>query len=96
MIEAIIGALGAIFVCVLNNVFIFSRSQKQSEVTVALIEQKIDELTKQVDKHNQVLERMQKMESRMDVFDERMKVVNHRIDDLEVEQNGAKQFVQGS
>lgn len=96
MIEAIIGALGAIFVCVLNNAFIFSRSQKQSEVTVALIEQKIDELTKQVEKHNQVLERMQKMESRMDVFDERMKVANHRIDDLEVEQNGAKQSVQGS
>lgn len=96
MIEAIIGALGAIFVCVLNNLFIFNRSHKKSEINIALIEQKIDNLTEKVEKHNQVLERMQRLESRMDITDERLKVANHRINDLEEGQHGAQQSVKGS
>ena len=49
----------------------------------ALIEYRIDELTKQVEKHNQIVERTYSLEERMALAEDRQKVANHRIDDLE-------------
>ena len=48
----------------------------QQEKTRALMEYKLDELTKRVEKHNSVVERTY-------ILEEKMKVANHRIDDLE-------------
>jgi hypothetical protein len=78
--EAIISAAitGAITlgVCLINN-------HHQSEATRNLIEYKLDELTKRVDKHNNVIERVYKLEQNEAVVNEQIKVANHRIDDLE-------------
>jgi hypothetical protein len=50
---------------------------------MALIEYKLEELTKKVDKHNNVIERTYKLEETAHVQDEQIKVANHRISDLE-------------
>ncbi len=48
-----------------------------------LMEYKLDQLTRQVQKHNSVIERTYELERRASVTEEQMKVANHRIDDLE-------------
>lgn len=44
---------------------------------------KIDELQKQVEKHNNLIERTFRLEEHAAVVDEQIKVANHRISDLE-------------
>lgn len=48
-----------------------------------LVNYRIEQLEKKVDKHNQVVDRVYKLEQREAVVDEEIKVANHRIDDLE-------------
>ena len=48
-----------------------------------LINYRIQELEKKVEKHNQVIERVYKIEQHEAVVDEEIKVANHRIADLE-------------
>ncbi len=76
-------------VCLVNNVFQNKRTMKefnvQSAKTDTLIECKIDELTRRVDKHNSVIERTYKLEEQTALQEEKIKVANHRIDDLEKE-----------
>lgn len=76
VISALISAAGAVIVCLIN-------SQRQASETRKLIEYKIDELTKRVDKHNNVIERVYVLEQHEAVMDEQIKVANHRIADLE-------------
>lgn len=80
MSEALIAALlsggTAIVVCLINNVCQQRNVQKQHERTISLIEYRIDELTKKVDKHNSVIERMY-------VLEERQNTINNKIEDLE-------------
>lgn len=78
-IPAIISAAGAVVACVINSYF-------QSNATRNLIEYKISELTKRVEKHNNVVERMYKVEETQKVMEEQIKVANHRINDLENEE----------
>lgn len=53
--------------------------------TKALIEYKIEQLTKHVEKHNKVVERMYNIEAVSERREEQIKVINHRIEDLEEE-----------
>lgn len=76
MVEAIITGAVAIAVCMLNNYF-------QNRKSTALIEYKIDELSKRVDKHNSIIDRTYKLEESVSVIEEKIKVENHRIEDLE-------------
>jgi len=76
VIAAIVSAAGAVLVSLIN-------SHYQSNATRKLIEYKIDELTKRVDKHNNVIERTYKLEELTALQEEKIKVANHRIDDLE-------------
>lgn len=76
MIEAIITGAVAILVCMVNNHYQQQRAETENDKTRALMEYKIDELTKKVEKHNNVMERTYLLE-------EKMKVANHRIEDLE-------------
>lgn len=69
IISACISAGVTLIVCLISN-------RGQQEKTRALMEYKLDELTKRVDKHNNVVERTY-------IIEEKMKVANHRIDDLE-------------
>ena len=50
---------------------------------IAILDLKMDELSKRVEKHNQVVERTYKLEQSTAVQDEQIKVANHRIEDLE-------------
>lgn len=76
VISAIITGVVAIIVCLLN-------SHHQANATRNLIEYKLNELTKRVDKHNNVIERVYALEQHEAVVDEKIDVANHRIADLE-------------
>lgn len=69
IISAGISAGVTLIVCLISN-------RSQQEKTRALMEYKLEELTKKVEKHNSVVERTFLLE-------EKMRVANHRIDDLE-------------
>lgn len=49
----------------------------------ALMEYRLAELEKKVDKHNNLVERTYRLEEQGAVLEEKVKVANHRIDDLE-------------
>ena len=49
----------------------------------ALIEYRLQQLEKKVDKHNNLIERTYKLEELTSLQEEKIKVANHRIDDLE-------------
>lgn len=76
IISGIISAGTAIIVCVITQT-------TQARKTEALLSYKLDELTKRVDKHNNVIERTYKLEEQTAVQEEQIKVANHRIEDLE-------------
>lgn len=75
-VSAAITGFVTLAVCLINNRY-------QSNSTKKLIEYKLDELTKKVEKHNNVIERVYRLEQRDAVHEEQIKVANHRIDDLE-------------
>ncbi len=54
----------------------------------AVMETKIDELTRKVQAHNNLVERTYRLEKRTELQEEKIKVANHRIDDLEKAQGG--------
>lgn len=62
--------------CLVNNYVMHNK-------TIALIDYKLSELTKRVDKHNNVIERTFKLEELTALQEEKIKVANHRIEDLE-------------
>ena len=76
IISATITGLITLIVCLINNNF-------QQKSTRNLIEYKLDELKKRVDKHNNVIERVYELERNAAVTDEKIEVANHRIADLE-------------
>lgn len=69
---ALISAAAAILVSVI-----------QHRKSTALIEYKVEELKKEVEKHNNLVERTFGLEKDVEVIRNDMKVANHRIDDLE-------------
>lgn len=76
IISACISAAVTLVVCLISN-------HSQQEKTRALMEYKLEELTKRVDKHNNVVERTYDLEQELKVQEEQIKVANHRINDLE-------------
>lgn len=48
-----------------------------------LLNYRIEQLEKKVEKHNNLVERTYRLEEDEKVTEERIKVINHRIDDLE-------------
>lgn len=76
IIAACISAGVTLVICLINN-------HGQQEKTRALIEYRLDELTKRVDKHNNTVERTYNLEEKMSIQEEKMRVANHRIEDLE-------------
>lgn len=52
---------------------------------IKLMSYRIEQLEKQVEKHNNLVERMYKVEETTAILTNDMKVANHRIDDLEHE-----------
>ena len=83
IISALIGAAGAIIVCMIQSSTQHQKQQAQFDKAINLLEYKIDELTAQVEKHNNLVERTYKVEQSVAIHDEKIRVANHRIDDLE-------------
>ena len=52
-------------------------------VNSRLVNFRIEQLEKKVDKHNKVIDRVYELEKRDAVVEEEIKVANHRINDLE-------------
>lgn len=75
MTEIIISliSLGGSMVISLAGVFI---NQK-------LVIYRLEQLERQVEKHNTLVERMYAVEKRVDLEEEKIRVANHRIEDLE-------------
>ena len=65
IIAALISAAATLAVCLINNHAQNKKVQAKHDETIALINYKLDELTKKTDKHNQVIERMYKLEGEM-------------------------------
>lgn len=80
VLPACISAAATLLVCVLTN-------HGQLERTRILMEYKLDELAKKVEKHNNLIERTYKLEEQASVMHEQILVANHRIKDLEDKEN---------
>ena len=52
----------------------------------ALMEYRLQELEKKVDKHNNLVERTYRLEEARAVLEEKIEVANHRIKDLEAQE----------
>lgn len=76
IISTCITAVVTLLICLITN-------HGQQEKTRALIEYRLDELTKRVDKHNNVIDRTYEVEKKLSVQQEQIKVANNRIADLE-------------
>ncbi len=76
VVTALITGGVTLLVCLLTNHY------QQSRV-MAILQVKLEELTRQVDKHNSVIERTYRLEESVALHEEKIKVANHRIDDLE-------------
>lgn len=76
MSEAIIVAILSLLGTAAGSFASIMTSQK-------LTNYKIDELKRQVEKHNTIIERTYRLEERATLTEEQIKVANHRISDLE-------------
>ena len=80
MSDAIIVALitGAVTLAgtVLTVIMTFSKTNSKIETSQAVTDTKLEDLTREVRKHNNFAERMP-------VVEEQIKVINHRLSDLE-------------
>ena len=75
-VAALISGVVTLIVCMINNHY-------QQDKTRTLVEYRLSQLEKKVDKHNNLIERTYKLEEEMTLHEEKIKVANHRIDDLE-------------
>ena len=86
IITGIISAAASLIVCLINNHYMRQESDKKHEANVLLVSYRLEQLEKEVSKHNQVIERTFNLEKRAGVIEEQIKVANHRIEDLEKHQ----------
>lgn len=83
ILGAIISAVAAIFVCVLNSNLQNKKIIAEMEKHNAVQSEQIKNLDKKVNKHNQLIERTYRLEQDLAVLENREKVSEHRLDDLE-------------
>ena len=80
VIVSIISCIGSLIVGIISALIAAKSAsnevQKKLEIAQAITDTKIDELTREVRKHNNFAERVP-------VIEEKISVANHRIDDLE-------------
>lgn len=75
IVALITGGLSLLGV-VLSNRAVYNKTQANLQTAQAVTDTKLEELTREVRKHNSFAERIP-------VIEEQMKVVNHRVTDLE-------------
>ena len=80
---ALIGIIASVTVAVIQSRAQHSETLSEMDKRDALQAQRIEQLEKKMDKHNQLIERVYRLEQHNVLVDEQIKVANHRIDDLE-------------
>lgn len=83
MSTAIIAGASTVIGAIISGIVALVVSGRQSNKTIALVEYRLDQLEKKVDKHNNLVKRMYEAEEALKVQEEKIKVANHRIEDLE-------------
>ena len=83
IIGAIISAVAAIAVCIINTNSQNRKILLEMDKHNAVQTEQITQLREQVHRHNNLIERTYKIEQRLAVLDNREKVSEHRIEDLE-------------
>lgn len=87
MIETILTTAAALLVCLINNWYqqrqfeehqysVAEEANRKHDETIKMIEYKLEQLTKKVDKHNNLVERMYTLEKHVEK-------TNYRLDNLE-------------
>ena len=82
MVALITGGLSLLGVIIANNKNAQAMDVKMDKQQ-GIMETKIDELTRKVEKHNNLVERTYHLEGQDELREEQIKVINHRISDLE-------------
>ena len=86
---ALIVAAAACIAAVVTGVIKFKNLSREQQIEasisqkIALLNEKFDELTRKVEKHNGLVERTYKLESDVKLMQEKQSVANHRIDKKE-------------
>lgn len=68
IIVTVITASASIVATMIANIAAMSRTSRKIDTQIALIEQKIDQLSTRVEKHNSVIERMYRLEGEVEVI----------------------------
>ena len=79
----VVTAASSVIAVIITNNKAYRDILQQIEVTNAVRDEKIEELTREVRLHNNFAQRIPVVEGDMKVIREQIKVVNHRIEDLE-------------
>ena len=69
MTPAIITAISTVIGAVISGIVSLVVATKQQSKTMALVEYRLDELEKKVDKHNNLVERMYKVEAEIEALE---------------------------
>lgn len=85
VIAALISALAAIVVCVINSNSNHKKIVAELDKHDGMHDYRLSQLETKVDKHNHLIERQYDIEKITAVLSEDLKVANHRIADLESE-----------
>lgn len=83
VVSALASAAAAIIVAVIQSRAQHNQVLAEMDKRDALQAQRIEQLEKKMDKHNQLIERTYKVEKSIELLEKDIKVANHRIDDLE-------------
>lgn len=83
IISSILTFVGVIITVIVTQKRHSNKIEQKLEVHNAVIDEKIDNLTKETEKHNSVIERTYKLEQASAVQAEKIIVANKRIEDLE-------------
>ncbi len=70
VVGAVISGLVAIYVCHEQNTTALMQVNQKHNEQILLIEQRLKELEKKVDKHNNLVERMYKVEAQLSIQDD--------------------------
>lgn len=73
IIIALITGAVSLLVCMMNNKYQQKSNDRKYNETIALIDYKLSELSKHVEKHNCVVERTYKLEQEMALMNEKIK-----------------------
>ena len=83
IITGIISAFSAILICVINNRHQVIESEKKHEAAIMLINYQLEELKKEVAKHNNIIERTYQLERDQAVTNDHITQLDSRLDNLE-------------